>query len=289
MSPPHPGHAKGNSSPTRAISFAHAIREVSWEGSLSHEPQQSPVASPPAACPLTACRPVAASRRLPTFPFVMRRDGGPELVVGCKHPVIAVPVLARRRYEVREPVEKLKRREVNDAVRPRSCGRTPASRADPVGRLVSGEHVADAGDAAVFAAHHGEPLQREGRPGTVSQQMLETLKIARHVAVDERDPDAGVHRVPRQDRSINARPWCRFPARCQESSSCTVNHGSKWGSQPGECGARRFKETRRAPSFLRRSQHGTTGPDRARPAPVVGVLLAKRQSLRAACRPWTAR
>jgi len=38
---------------------------------------------------------------------------------------------------------------------------------------VSREHVADAGDAAVFAADHGEPLQREGRPGTVSQQVLE--------------------------------------------------------------------------------------------------------------------
>jgi hypothetical protein len=31
MSPPHAGHSSGNSSPTRAISFAHAIREVSCE------------------------------------------------------------------------------------------------------------------------------------------------------------------------------------------------------------------------------------------------------------------
>jgi hypothetical protein len=31
MSPPLVGHASGNSSPTRAISFAHAIREVSCE------------------------------------------------------------------------------------------------------------------------------------------------------------------------------------------------------------------------------------------------------------------
>ncbi|MFM1904274.1 MAG: hypothetical protein RLZZ440_2174, partial [Planctomycetota bacterium] len=38
--------------------------------------------------------------------------------------------------------------------------------------------------------------QREGRPGTVSQQVLETLIIAQHVAVDERDPDAGVNREP---------------------------------------------------------------------------------------------
>ncbi len=34
------------------------------------------------------------------------------------------------------------------------------------------QDVADAGDAAVFAADHGEPLQREGRTGTVSQQVL---------------------------------------------------------------------------------------------------------------------
>ena len=32
MSPPHPGHSSGNSSPTRAMSLAHAIREVSWGG-----------------------------------------------------------------------------------------------------------------------------------------------------------------------------------------------------------------------------------------------------------------
>ena len=31
MSPPHAGHSSGNSSPTRAISFAQAIREVSCE------------------------------------------------------------------------------------------------------------------------------------------------------------------------------------------------------------------------------------------------------------------
>jgi hypothetical protein len=120
-------------------------------------------------------------------------DGGPELVIRGEHPVIAMPVLPRRRHEIGQPIQEVKRREFDDAVSTRPCGLPPASRADPVGRLVSGEHVADAGDAAVFAAHHGEPLQREGRPGTVSQQVLEALKIARHVAVDERDPDACVH------------------------------------------------------------------------------------------------
>jgi len=69
-------------------------------------------------------------------------------------------------------------------------------RADPVGRFVSEEHVVDAGDAAVFAADNGEPFQREGRTGTVSQKTLKTLKVARHVTIEECDPDTRVDRKP---------------------------------------------------------------------------------------------
>ena len=58
-----------------------------------------------------------------------RRDGGPERVIRRKDAVIPVPVLARRRHEVGEPVEKLKRREVNDAVGPWSRGLVPATKA----------------------------------------------------------------------------------------------------------------------------------------------------------------
>ena len=54
---------------------------------------------------------------------------------------------------------------------------------------MSGQHVADAGDPAVWAAGHGQSFERERRPGTVSQQVFEALKKARHIAVDERDPD----------------------------------------------------------------------------------------------------
>jgi hypothetical protein len=58
------------------------------------------------------------------------------------------------------------------------------------------QHVADAGDATVFAADHGEPLQRKGRPGAVSQQVLKRLTIDTQLVTKERDPDAGVHREP---------------------------------------------------------------------------------------------
>jgi len=121
--------------------------------------------------------------RLADIPDGERRDGGPELVIRGEHPVIAMPVLPRRRHEVSEPVEELKRREVDDAIGPRPRGLAAASGSDPVGRLMSRQHVADASDLAICTAAHEESLEREGRPGTVSRQVFEALKIARHVAV----------------------------------------------------------------------------------------------------------
>ena len=103
-----------------------------------------------------------------------------------------MPVLPRRRDEIGEPVEELKRRELDDAVCRRLRGLSAAAGPDPVGRLAPGYHVTDATDAAVGAADHGESLQCEGRPGALSQQVLETPKIAGHVAVKERDPDTRV-------------------------------------------------------------------------------------------------
>ena len=38
-----------------------------------------------------------------------RRDARPELVIRGEHPVVAMPVLPRRRDQIREPVEELKR------------------------------------------------------------------------------------------------------------------------------------------------------------------------------------
>ena len=49
MSPPQLGHSRGNSSPTRFISFAHAIREVSCERGFWFTLQEPCVACPRAA------------------------------------------------------------------------------------------------------------------------------------------------------------------------------------------------------------------------------------------------
>jgi hypothetical protein len=119
ISPPQFGHSSGHSSPARAISFAHAIREVSCEQGFAVAAQDASVAYPSPPCP-----PVAASCRLPTLPLAdvadrEQCDRGPELVIGRKDAVRAMPVLLRWRDEIREPVEELKRREFDDAVGPR--------------------------------------------------------------------------------------------------------------------------------------------------------------------------
>jgi hypothetical protein len=139
-----------------------------------------------------------------------RRDGPPQLVIARKHPVITMPMLPRRRDEIGEPVQKLKRRELDDAIGSRPRGLPPTTPPDPVGRLVSREHGADADDAAVGVADHGEPFKREWRPGAVSEKVLENLKIAGHIAVDERDPD---EKRPLKTRCSPRRACRRRPRR----------------------------------------------------------------------------
>ena len=62
MSPPHAGHSRGNSSPPRARSFAHAIREVSCEGLAPAAQQSVPVPFSPPLFP--AFFPAAGDRHL---------------------------------------------------------------------------------------------------------------------------------------------------------------------------------------------------------------------------------
>ena len=140
-----------------------------------------------------------------------------------------MPVLSRRRDQIGEPVQELKRREFDHAVRAGPRGRSAAAGADPVGCFVSREHVADATDAAVWAADHGEPLECEGGPGTVPQQVFEGLTIDTQLETKERDPDEkrrlktrcspsrACRRRPRQGlapfvSANGACPFCLFPA-----------------------------------------------------------------------------
>jgi len=114
-----------------------------------------------AFCGMRTAR-MPAGRSLAPFadiPDGERRNGGPELMIRGEHPVIAMPVLPRRRHEVGEPVEELIRREFDDAIGSRPRGLAAAAGPDPVGGFVSGQHVADAGDPAGWAADHGQSLQ----------------------------------------------------------------------------------------------------------------------------------
>ena len=77
-----------------------------------------------ASCGATVV-PMPAVRDLPLLADVADcqcRDGGPELVIRRKHPVVAMPVLPRRRDEIGGPVQKLKRRDFDDAIHPRLRG-----------------------------------------------------------------------------------------------------------------------------------------------------------------------
>ena len=73
------------------------------------------------------------------IPDRQRRDGGPERVVRGEGSVVAVPVLPRRRDKIGEAVEKLPRREIDDAVLSGAGGLALAAGADPLGALVSRE------------------------------------------------------------------------------------------------------------------------------------------------------
>ena len=161
------------------------------------------------------------------------RDGPPQLVIGRKHPWLvsrrqAMPVLPRRRDEIGEPVEELKRREFDDTVGSRPRGLSAAARPDPVGRFVSREHVADADDAAVGVADHGESFKREWWPGAVSKSSA-TFVMARPwptpapaAEIRRRGPRRASRRPRhRPDRGRSGRAACGSPSAATSSQSST--------------------------------------------------------------------
>jgi hypothetical protein len=95
-SPPHALHCSGNSSPTRAISFAQVIR-VARAGPFTR------VA--PASCGVPVDH-IPAGRGLAPLPdvaFRQRRDGFSQPVIRCEHTVVAVPMLPQWRHEIGKP------------------------------------------------------------------------------------------------------------------------------------------------------------------------------------------
>ena len=92
-----------------------------------------------------------------------------------------MPVLPRRRDEIGEPVEELKRREFDDAIGSRPRGLPPTTPPDPVGRLVPREHVADSGCAAVWGANHGQDFFASHGWTPSRSTLLNVLQAAAHL------------------------------------------------------------------------------------------------------------
>ena len=104
MSPPQLGHARGNSSPTRAKSLAQAIRDVSVGGWLNARVAVCVCGLGPPRMPAWWLVPLlrgVANRRC--------CDGRPQRVIRRERPLVAVPMLPGRRYQVRPTVKELKR------------------------------------------------------------------------------------------------------------------------------------------------------------------------------------
>jgi hypothetical protein len=131
MSPPHAWHAKRKLLP-------HAGHELG-PGDPRGVVRAGPHLSVAADSGVVTVAPEPTGRGLALFADVSdseRRDGSPQLVVRRKHPVVAVPMLPRRRDEIRQTIEKLKRRELDNAVGFRPRGLPPTTPPDPVGRRV---------------------------------------------------------------------------------------------------------------------------------------------------------
>jgi len=164
---PHPGHQLGPGNPGGVVRAWLLIRIR-----VTAAPRRATVVPIPTGRGLALLADVADREC---------RDGFSQPVIGRKHPVVAMPVLPRRRDEIGQPVEELKRREFDDAIGSRPHGLPPTTPPDPVGGLVSREHVADSGCAAVWAADHGEPFKREWRPSAVSEKVLKRLTLDTHL------------------------------------------------------------------------------------------------------------
>ena len=125
---PRPGHEFGPGNPGGVVRAGLLLRVAAAFQAVT-------------VTPVPACHGIAL---LANVPDRQRRDGRPKRAIRREDTVIAMPVFARRRDEIGEPVEKLKRREFDDAARAGRRGLSSATPPDPVGGFVAGQHVANA-------------------------------------------------------------------------------------------------------------------------------------------------
>ena len=129
---------------------------------------------------------------LTDIPDGKRRHRLPQGVVRRKHPVIPMPVPPGRWDQRCQPVEKLKRRQLDDTTGPGPRRLSRASRANPVPALVPRQGVANPLRSVARVRHNRKPLNCKRRPGAVTQQMLEAPEVPRHVPVSKRESNAGI-------------------------------------------------------------------------------------------------
>ena len=103
---PHPRHQLGPGNPGRVVGAGLLLRIATAFRAVT-------VTSMPAGYDIALLADVAARQS---------RDGRPQRVIGSEDAVIPVPVFPRLWNEIGEPVEELKRRELDDAVRARLRG-----------------------------------------------------------------------------------------------------------------------------------------------------------------------
>lgn len=113
---------------------------------------------------------------------ITNRHGGhgrPQRVIRCNQPVIPMPMLSSRWNNRCQPIQNLKWAQLHHPAGPGRCRLPCASRPHPVASLVPGQGIANPLRLVARAWHHRQPLQRQRRPGAVSQQMLQTPEVLR--------------------------------------------------------------------------------------------------------------
>ena len=156
---PYPRHELGPRNPRRVVRAGLSMRVTT------------------ASCGATVVRMSAGRGVLPLadIPDCQRRDGPPELVVGCKHPVVAMPVLPRRRHEARLVTATGRARLARDSAP------SPFCRASDRRSIITCIFEPRATDGVFVPTGDGPPAFLPARPITQADLAALTEKVRRRV------------------------------------------------------------------------------------------------------------